>query len=235
MEAKLAELLEEPQHRIELAAAFTWLWLATADGMLDLGSHQYLNRQFAALPAVWPNYERLLAIIAADERESFLLACRVLHKELNEAQKRPFLETAIGLVLAGKTFGNAANHLLRLYNDLLGFELELLKQIWQQSTGQPLPEPGDPSSLAWWAERDPPDKRQRSKYDWKPGRVFNRHEAYAVLGLERNASGLEVKRAYRRLVQAYHPDRYECMGQQAREEAELNFLRVRQAYEVLSR
>ncbi|MFP4272578.1 MAG: DnaJ C-terminal domain-containing protein [Halothiobacillaceae bacterium] len=50
---------------------------------------------------------------------------------------------------------------------------------------------------------------------------------YAVLGVDRNASRDEVKRAYRRLAQKYHPDRNPSSMAEAR------FKDAKEAYEVL--
>lgn len=50
---------------------------------------------------------------------------------------------------------------------------------------------------------------------------------YAVLGVRRGAEESEIKRAYRRLVKEHHPDR---KGKARSDE----FVRVREAYEVLS-
>jgi molecular chaperone DnaJ len=52
---------------------------------------------------------------------------------------------------------------------------------------------------------------------------------YEVLGVEREASGDEIKRAYRRLAMKYHPDRNP--GDQA---SEASFKECAEAYEVLS-
>ncbi len=52
---------------------------------------------------------------------------------------------------------------------------------------------------------------------------------YEVLGLERNASADEIKRAYRRLAMKYHPDRNPDDA-----EAEAKFKEAAAAYEVLS-
>ncbi len=52
---------------------------------------------------------------------------------------------------------------------------------------------------------------------------------YEVLGLERNASGEDVKRAYRRLAMKYHPDRNPGDA-----EAESKFKEAAAAYEVLA-
>ena len=51
---------------------------------------------------------------------------------------------------------------------------------------------------------------------------------YAVLGLASDASGEEIKRAYRRKALQYHPDR------NAAAEATDRFRAVQEAYEVLS-
>lgn len=52
---------------------------------------------------------------------------------------------------------------------------------------------------------------------------------YEVLGVERNASADEIKRAYRRLAMKYHPDR-----NPGDVEAEAQFKEASEAYEVLS-
>ncbi len=53
---------------------------------------------------------------------------------------------------------------------------------------------------------------------------------YEILGLSRDASAEEIKRAYRRLARQYHPDAFK--GDKA--EAERRFREIAEAYEVLS-
>ena len=53
------------------------------------------------------------------------------------------------------------------------------------------------------------------------------HDYYATLGVARNASQDEIKRAYRKLAQKYHPDRNQEAG------AEDRFKEINEAYEVL--
>jgi molecular chaperone DnaJ len=58
-----------------------------------------------------------------------------------------------------------------------------------------------------------------------------KRDYYEVLGVAKNASDAEVKKAYRRLAMKYHPDRN--TGDQA-SDAERSFKEAKEAYEVLS-
>ena len=58
---------------------------------------------------------------------------------------------------------------------------------------------------------------------------MSKRDYYEVLGLEKNASEREIKKAYKRLAMKYHPDR--TQGDKQMEE---RFKEIKEAYEVLS-
>jgi len=60
---------------------------------------------------------------------------------------------------------------------------------------------------------------------------MSKRDFYEVLGVQKNASEAEIKKAYRRLAMKYHPDRN--TGDKSAD-AEKNFKEAKEAYEVLS-
>src|SRR5688572_21216811 len=60
--------------------------------------------------------------------------------------------------------------------------------------------------------------------------AVTKRDYYEILGVQRSASGEEIKRAYRRLAMKYHPDR----NGENPAEAETKFKECAEAYEVLS-
>ncbi len=60
---------------------------------------------------------------------------------------------------------------------------------------------------------------------------MSKRDYYEVLGVSRNASEADIKKAYRRLAMKFHPDR---IAESEREGAEKKFKEAKEAYEILS-
>ncbi len=56
-----------------------------------------------------------------------------------------------------------------------------------------------------------------------------------ILGVPVNSTYKEIKKAYRKSVQKYHPDKVTKYGDSAIEEAEKEFLKIKSAYELLKK
>ena len=56
-------------------------------------------------------------------------------------------------------------------------------------------------------------------------------DPYRVLGITRNASNEEVKKAYRSLAMKYHPDKVATLGEEVKKNAEEQFRIINEAYE----
>ena len=60
-------------------------------------------------------------------------------------------------------------------------------------------------------------------------------QAYAVLGVKSTDSDETIKKTYRRLALANHPDKVQHLGETARQEAEKRFSEISQAYNIIKK
>lgn len=61
-----------------------------------------------------------------------------------------------------------------------------------------------------------------------------KRDFYEVLGIQKNATPEEIKKAYKKLAVKWHPDRWGDKSEEEQKKAEENFKEVAEAYEVLS-
>jgi DnaJ like chaperone protein len=76
------------------------------------------------------------------------------------------------------------------------------------------------------------DKRT-SGSDSRSRKDGNLNDPWSVLGIGRNASAEDIKRAYRQLAMTYHPDKVIHLGEEFRELAENRFVEIQRAYQEL--
>ncbi len=65
--------------------------------------------------------------------------------------------------------------------------------------------------------------------------VPNSEPAFTILGVDKNASVEEIKKAYRKMAVKYHPDKVSYLGDDVKKAAEEKFQKINEAYETLKK
>ncbi len=194
-------------------------WLAQCDGHLGEDERELL-RQVTAGSGPEVQLEELLGIARRATTGDIQLALEIL-RESNPAIRRPILQLVISLALVDGHLLTIENHIVRLMADVLGLGLDGLNDAFREMTGHDFPEPEDPGDPVFW---------ERHRRGASPS---TRAQDLAALGLEGNPSTDEIRAAFRRLAKVHHPDRFASAGLEAVKTAELQFKRIRAAYERL--
>jgi DnaJ like chaperone protein len=70
-------------------------------------------------------------------------------------------------------------------------------------------------------------------FDLLSNHPFKRKKALEILGLPESATDSEIKKAYRKLAKAHHPDKFMNASKEDRTKAAATFREIREAYETL--
>jgi DnaJ like chaperone protein len=68
----------------------------------------------------------------------------------------------------------------------------------------------------------------------RPGDAAAAKDPYTVLGVDKNASQEDIKKAYRQLVNKYHPDKVAHLGDEFQKLADRRFKEIQEAYQILN-
>lgn len=58
-------------------------------------------------------------------------------------------------------------------------------------------------------------------------------DAYKALGIDKQATEIEIKKAYRKMAVQHHPDKYAQMGEEHQQAAKEKFQKIQEAYETI--
>jgi DnaJ like chaperone protein len=211
-------------------------WIAASDDHIH--EDELSGLMEASFANDFQHLDRLLEIAKADNLAAISQAVRVL-KLAPKPKHRLILELACALALADNRLTGMEGHILRLLADVFSVSPSALDNLFRELTGKPLPPSSDPSSKAWWIQRERQQSNSRqsrssSQSETSP-RYIERIKDLAFLGLEEDASEHDIRSAYLRMCKVHHPDRYSSLGEEAVAAAEIAFMRVKSAYERLSR
>jgi DnaJ-domain-containing protein 1 len=153
--------------------------------------------------------------------------------------KRQFLKICCSIAVADGKVAFAENHYLRLICDLCRFSFRELQDMFKEVTGRAFPRPQELHSAAWWEKLK--SQRARGKKS-SSGRNFRQStdemswsKALGILGFDEEPSDEELKKAYRKLVMANHPDKFQQAGQEAMAAATERIKEINRAYDYLTR
>ena len=160
---------------------------------------------------------------------------------LPEEGKRQFLKICCSIAVADGKVAFSENHFLRLISDLCGFTFNDLHNMFKEVTGRPFPAPQELHSAEWWEKL----KQQRARTGGRASSSgekytqstdgMNWSKALGILGFDEEPSQEELKKAYRQLVKANHPDKFQQAGKEAMAAATERIKEINRAYDYLTK
>ena len=73
----------------------------------------------------------------------------------------------------------------------------------------------------------------QQKFRSKSDNIYSNLTPYEILGVHPNASKGEIRSAYRKLANQYHPDKVHHLGEEFQQLAEIKFKAIQEAYQKL--
>ena len=64
---------------------------------------------------------------------------------------------------------------------------------------------------------------------------MSKRDYYEILGVPKDASSSEIKKAYRKMALKYHPDRLSQLGEDYQQSGKEKFQKVQDAYETIKK
>ena len=239
--SEFERMLLKSENQLGTSVLLILTWLASSDGIIDDSEEEQLYEILQASKNKH-DIEPLISIVQKKDLKAIQLACEIVKGHFINEKADLFLEMAVGVAIADGYLFSSENYILRFIADLLNINFQRLNTIFQNITGKDFPEPVDLSRKKYWQNyegRHNGNSKSNTKSDASSqGRKDSPHNQkiiyyYAVLGLEVGATKAEIKKAFSRLAQIHHPDRFSSLGDEAVAASTTTFHRIKEAYDYL--
>lgn len=235
--SRFEDLVTTGSNKVNTSLLLFFAWIATCDGVVDPAEVKRLEK-IAAASHYHGSVQELLEIAMARDLGALQLASEVIRFDVGPDAASIFMTIAIDVAIADGVLSATENHLLRLLADIFGLTRKAYSDIFEEVTGHPLPPISDVSSAAFWASRrrdnsESDSQQEHQSHGSRAQTIKTPLEiALATLGVSPGATKDDIKRAYRRLAQVHHPDRFVTLGTAAVAAATDTFQRIGAAYEL---
>ena len=193
---------------------------------------KHLVRNFSAEYAK-ELYQQLRNYIENDVNVNIDKICQELHKNATEHEKLYIIQFLLGIAASDGIFQREELNVVQQISDRIGvsrrdFEsIKAMYTIFNQGS-------------AYYGSRGyqygSGSQSYSGSYSSGYGRTsYNLANEYNILEVSSTATDDEVKKAYRRLAQKYHPDKVNHLGEEIRKNAEIKFVNLNQAYEHIKK
>jgi DnaJ like chaperone protein len=226
-------LILTSQNQVGTAVLLILSWIAACDGDMDEKERRRLAEISEA--SKHGSITPLLRIIQGGDLDALQLAAEIIARNFSGDDALLFMEMAVGMAIEDGYLLPSENHVLRFLADLVGLDDDALNFVFEEVTGREIPDPTDPSRAEYWQTREGArrSKSRSSSQSGAQGASDERTRYLAILGLESGATAEEIRKAFRRLAQIHHPDRFVRLGEEAVAAATATFQRIKEAHDYL--
>lgn len=232
----LAPILHDfAPHAGPCALALIGMWMAKFGGRDPV---ELLNAIHEISPHLTEKERKDLELsVATHDLASLQLACEVIAAQ-GYQRRVTALELMCTIAVDDGYLTVSEHEFLLFLAQAFGFQPNELESAFRHASKDcPLPELPLLDEVSWWQKREGrrADHQEHTASDQPPHHDRNtRLHDLGLLGLDEGATDAEIRRAYVRLAQIHHPDKYQVLGEEAMREAEVAFSRIKAAYERLT-
>ena len=216
-------------------------WVACCDGHASDDELRQIRQIIQNTPEAEITDE-VISIAKGGDLPAIQCACEIIRASHSQEKAQRLFSLMVLIAIADGYIRPSEIYVLQFLADLLGLTQQQVETSYSEITGKSFPSTPDPSKAEWWKERTAKKKQSNSSSSGqssnssKTSRTMSmaRLKALAMLGLDEDASALDIRSAYRRLAHVHHPDRFANLGPEAASAASESFRRIKDAYEFVT-